>query len=114
MIHKAKKIDLELRIIQATNFWSRMKGLLFHKTPIVDEGLLISKCNSIHMFFMRFPIDVVFLNQNNIVVKVVLNLKPWQIVSPVHTADSTLELPTGTIVKWNICEGDSIKISSNI
>ncbi|MFC6038761.1 DUF192 domain-containing protein [Paenisporosarcina macmurdoensis] len=99
-----------MRIKHATTFWSRFRGLLFYKSPIVDEGLLITSCNSIHMFFMRFPIDVVFLNQNNIVVKVVLNLKPWRIVSPVHSAYSTLELPSGTISKWNICEGDTIDI----
>lgn len=110
MIHKAKKIDLELRIIQATKFWSRMKGLLFHKTPIVDEGLLISKCNSIHMFFMRFPIDVVFLNQSNTVVKVFLNVKPWTFITPIRDACSTLELPSGTIDKNNICVGDMINL----
>ena len=110
MIHKTKIINLGLRIIPANNFWLRCKGLLFHKKPIVEEGLLLSPCNSIHMFFMRFPIDVVFLNQTNHVVKVVPNLKPWQMVSSVHGAHSTLELPIGTIVKSNICEGDTINL----
>lgn len=110
MIHKTKKINLGLRIIPANNFWLRIKGLLFHKEPVVEEGLLITPCNSIHMFFMRFPIDVIFLNQSNTVVKIVPNVKPWTFIAPVRAAHSTLELPSGTINKSNICEGDTINL----
>ncbi len=109
MIHKYKAINLELRIVHANNFWQRFKGLLFYKSPL-EEGLLITRCNSIHMFFMKFPIDVVFLNQSNTVVKVVSNVKPWSFISPVNLANSTLELPSGTISKRNICVGDTINI----
>ncbi|MBE3102799.1 MAG: DUF192 domain-containing protein [Bacilli bacterium] len=110
----AKTVNLQLRIKLANSYWTRCKGLLFYKKPIVDEGLLITPCNSIHMFFMRFPIDVVFLDQSNGVVKVVSNLMPWKIVPPVHAAHSTLELPIGTIVTRNICEGDTLHLIENI
>ena len=60
------------------------------------------------MFFMRFPIDVVFLDQSNNVVKVVPNIKPWRMVPPVSGAQSALELPTGTIDgNKDIREGDT-------
>lgn len=106
----AKTVHLQLEVKHANTFWTRFKGLQFQKKPIVEEGLLITKCNSIHMFFMRFPIDVVFLNQTNQVVKVVPHLKPWRIVSPVDSARSTLELPIGTIDTRNISVGDTIDL----
>ena len=104
------QIDLPMKIKYANTFWGRLIGLQFQKKPIIDEGLLITKCNSIHMFFMRFPIDVVFLDQSNQVIKVVPHLRPWRIVPPVETASSTLELPIGTIVKRNISVGDTINL----
>ncbi|MCZ8537261.1 DUF192 domain-containing protein [Paenisporosarcina quisquiliarum] len=106
----AKTIDLQIQITHATNFESRLKGLLFQKKAITKEGLLLTPCNSVHMFFMRFPIDVVFLNQTNKVVKVVSDLKPWRIVPPVSGAHSALELPVGTILERDICVGDWIEI----
>ena len=105
---ESKTINLQLRIKHADSFWKRFKGLLFYKKPIIEEGLLITPCNSIHMFFMRFPIDVVFLDESNNVVKVVPHIKPWRVVLPVRNARSALELPTGTVDKKNIREGDTI------
>nr|WP_019412403.1 DUF192 domain-containing protein [Paenisporosarcina sp. TG20] len=105
---KTKIINLPYRINIANNFWTRFKGLQFQKKPLVEEGLLITPCNSIHMFFMRFPIDVVFLYQSNNVVKIVSNINPWRIVPPVKDAHSALELPSGTIIEKNICVDDKI------
>lgn len=104
----AKTIELQLKIKHANSFWTRFKGLLLYKKPFIEEGLLITPCNSIHMFFMRFPIDVAFLDQSNNVVKLVSNIKPWRVVPPVRGAHSALELPSGTIFLKDICEGDTI------
>ncbi|WP_249869050.1 DUF192 domain-containing protein [Oceanobacillus saliphilus] len=106
----AKEINLLLKIRFANTYWTRFKGLLFHKHPIVEEGLLITPCNSVHMFFMRFPIDVVFLDQSNTIVKVVEELKPWKLVAPVHGAMKALELPVGTISNSKMFVGDTINI----
>ncbi|MFC3015786.1 DUF192 domain-containing protein [Virgibacillus litoralis] len=109
---EALEISLPFEIKIADSYWARLKGLLFYKKPFTEEGLLITRCKSVHMFFMRFPIDVVFLDHSNKVVKAIPNLKPWKVVPPVSNADSALELPTGTIVKNHITEGDIIKLSS--
>ena len=106
----AKTIDLQIKITHATTLGSRFKGLLFHKKPITKEGLLLKPCNSVHMCFMRFPIDVVFLDSSNKVVKVVSDLKPWRIVPPVSGAHAALELPAGTVKAREICVGDWIKV----
>lgn len=105
-----KEINLALKIKLANTYLTRLKGLLFHKQPLVKEGLLITPCNSVHMFFMRFSIDVVFLDSSNRIVKVVEDLKPWRIVAPVRGASKALELPVGTIKCSNMTVGDKIKL----
>lgn len=62
----------------ARTFAERAKGLIGTKDLAADEGMLIEKCNAIHTFFMSFPIDAVFLDASDRVVKVVRGIKPWR------------------------------------
>ncbi len=101
---------IPITIIKADTFGKRLKGLMFRTRPLHKEGLLIKPCNAIHMCFMFFSIDVVFLSEQNEVVKVVPNLKPWRFVLPVKGADATLELPAGAIVRYEIKEGDYLNL----
>ncbi|MBS4213276.1 DUF192 domain-containing protein [Neobacillus rhizophilus] len=93
----------------ADSIMKRVIGLMFRKKPIVNEGLWIIPCNAVHMFFVRFPIDIVFINKQNEVVKVYHSLKPWKMTKPVKTAYSTLELPDGSIKKLGIEIGCIVK-----
>jgi len=61
------------------------------------HGLWIEPCNSIHMFFMRFAIDVLFLDREGNVKRVLLNLRPWRVSPIVFGARTTVELPAGTL-----------------
>jgi uncharacterized membrane protein (UPF0127 family) len=92
----------------ANTFFKRLKGLLGKKDFPENEGLYIPKCNSIHMFFMKFPIDVLFLDQNKQIVFLLEDFSPWKIKSPVKKAIATLELPSGTIKKHSLKVGDNI------
>ena len=56
----------------------RIRGLIGTKDLPLDEGMLILKCNAIHTFFMSFPIDAIFLDKNDNVVKTVKNIRPWR------------------------------------
>jgi uncharacterized protein len=85
--------DLEL----AKSSWSRFVGLMGRPTLEKGRGLWIEPCNSIHMFFMRFAIDVLFLDRQRRVKKVMLNLKPWRISPIVLGARTVVELPAGTL-----------------
>jgi uncharacterized protein len=85
--------DLEL----AKSSWSRFVGLMGRPTLEKGRGLWIEPCNSIHMFFMRFAIDVLFLDRQRRVKKVMLNLKPWRISPIVFGARTVVELPSGTL-----------------
>ncbi|MCG7344132.1 DUF192 domain-containing protein [Sporosarcina sp. ACRSL] len=107
----SKTIFLPFPINRADTAWSRFVGLLSHKGPLVDKGLLLTPCNSIHMFFMWHPIDAVFLDKSNCVVKTVSYLKPWRVILPVKNAHSTLELPVGTVKKEKIRVGDTMQFN---
>jgi hypothetical protein len=90
----------------ASSFLSRSKGLLGRKSLNPAEGLLLKPCNSIHMFFMRFAIDVVFLSPEHVVLKAIQEIKPWRLSPLVRGAQEALELPVGTIVSAQIEPGD--------
>ena len=70
---------LGVRAKVARTFFERAKGLIGTKSLMTGEGLLILRCNSIHTFFMSFPIDAAFLDRNDNVVKVVRNIHPWRL-----------------------------------
>jgi uncharacterized protein len=108
---KGKTINIPFQIKMADSFFTRLKGLMFRKDPIKDEGLWIVPCNAVHMFFMKFPIDIVLLNKKNEVVALQHNLNPWSMTKPIKAAHSTLELPVGSIKKFGICAGDIIHCS---
>ncbi len=80
----------------ASNWWSRFRGLML-ASPLDDgEGLRIEPCGSIHMMFMRFPIDAVFYNEDGTVTKVSRNVRPWTgFAFGGRGAKGVLELPVG-------------------
>jgi uncharacterized membrane protein (UPF0127 family) len=82
------------RVAIADRAGSRMRGLLGRRTLPTGEGLLLAPAPSIHTAFMRFPIDVVFLDADLRVVKLVQKLAPWRTASA-RRAKSVLELPAG-------------------
>ncbi len=61
----------------ARGFWSRLRGLMLAPPLQPGEGLVILPCSSIHMFFMRFPIDAVFFDRDARVTRVARHVRPW-------------------------------------
>ena len=90
--------------------WQRMRGLLGRDGLAPGEGMLIKHCWSIHTFFMRFAIDVVYLNGDGRVLKIVENLAPWRL-SCCWGARRTLELPAGYVAGSDIGVGASLVVS---
>lgn len=94
----------------AENFFSRSVGLLSKKSMSEAEALVIKPCNSIHTFFMKFAIDVLFVNKKNEIVALYENVKPWRIL-PIHlTSKYVIELAAGQIEVKNICLSDIISV----
>jgi uncharacterized protein len=106
-----KTINIPYQIKMADSFITRFKGLMFRKQPIQNEGLWIVPCKAVHMFFMKFPLDIILLNDQNEVVKVYISLKPWKMTKPMKEAYSTLELPAGSVDKLGIGIGYKIECS---
>ncbi len=93
----------------AKSSWARFMGLMGRSSMPAGSALWIEPCNSIHMFFMGFAIDVVFLDRQMRVKKVMLNLKPWRVSPIVFGARTTVELPTGTLAGSAALAGRSLR-----
>lgn len=93
----------------ADNFISRTVGLISKKEISQAEGLLIKPCCSIHTFFMRFDIDVLFVNRKHEVIALYENVKPWKVL-PIHpTSQYVVEFTAGTISSKQISKGNILK-----
>jgi uncharacterized membrane protein (UPF0127 family) len=99
------------RIRVAGSFGDRMVGLLRTPALAAGEGLWIERTSSIHMFFMRYPIDAVFVAADGRVTKVVPNLKPWRVVWWARGARDCLELPAGGASAAGIEVGDRLRLT---
>lgn len=87
--------------------WLRLRGLLGRKPIAEQQGLLISPCNSVHTIGMSYSIDVVYLDKNKNVVKIVENLTPYR-ASICTKATQVIELQAGNVIKKNIKIGDKL------
>ena len=98
------------RIRVASSSLDRSVGLL--RTPEVKpgEGLWIERSPSIHMFFMPYAIDAVFVSQDGRVTKIAANLKPWRIVPWARGARDCLELRAGAAAESGTQVGDQLRI----
>ena len=96
----------------ATSLVALTAGLMFRRSLDPGRGLWLNPCNGIHMLFMRFPIDAVFLDSRERVRKVYRKLpRWWGLVWFVWGARSVLELPSGSTAEIDLQRGDQIVIS---
>ena len=98
MILDAKLVDRATGVVIADSlevadgFWSRLVGLQFRKALPRGRAMLLTPCSSIHTFFLRFPIDVIFLDRQGQVLMVHRGVRPWRALWPVRHAHAVLEL----------------------
>jgi uncharacterized membrane protein (UPF0127 family) len=90
---------------------TRRVGLLKHTRLEPGEGLWIIPCESVHTFFMKFAIDLVYLDKHRKVRKVRHAMRPWRL-SACLTARSVLELPAGTVAQTGTQAGDELAIET--
>ncbi len=84
-------------VILAESQSARMRGLLGRDSLPTDIGMLIRPCRSIHMWFMRFPIDVAFLDHEMQVLKVSRNVRPWHLAFAPGKTHCVLETAAGVL-----------------
>ena len=100
---------LASKVFKADTAWTRARGLLGRGSLEPQEAMWIAPCAMIHTFFMRFNIDVVFLDGGLRVVRVSENIRPWRVSPWVPRARSVLELMGGTI-KGSVQTGDRVEL----
>ena len=94
----------------ADNPLSRFAGLMFRAGLREGHGLALRPCNSIHMFFMRFPLDVIFVDGDGRVVRVLDSIRPWRATSFVAGAKAAIELPAGTASRAGVVPGTVVRM----
>lgn len=99
-------------IREARNFSERFIGLMGRADLPFGQGLHLVPCNSVHTFFMRIPIDLVFLDEGGRVLKAVSELPPWRATPPIFKARSVLELPAGVLLGSGTSEGDTLSFET--
>ncbi len=107
--HKKTGFILGENIKVASRFFERLIGLMFVKEMKNMDGLLIENSNSIHNCFVRFPIDVIFLNSELKVIKILSGFKPWRFSWIYWRASRVLELPTNTVPE-SVKVGDYLEV----
>lgn len=96
-----------LHIIAAHRFQARLIGLLGRRALAPDQALWLAPCNNVHTFFMRFSIDVVFIDRAGVVLAIVAHLTPWR-VAAAWRAHGCLELAAGGASRYALTVGQCL------
>ena len=96
----------------ASSWSERMVGLLRTPEPGPGHGLWIDRTSSIHMFFMRYPLDIVFVDGRGRVTKVVERLRPWRAVLWAPGSRDCVELGVGSVAASGTQRGDQLEVTS--
>lgn len=91
-------------------FFSRLTGLMFKKHLPDGSGIILKPCTQIHTCFMRFNIDVIFLDKDLNVLHVIENMPPWRISPLFLKARYTVEMPADTL-KGRVKKGEKLSLS---
>ena len=95
-------------LILAESTWDRMRGLLGRDQLDAETAMLLRPCKSIHMWFMRFPIDAAFIDKEMKVLKIARHLGPWQLAFGPRKTHCVLEAASGALSKLK--PGDRLRI----
>lgn len=110
VFHVESKREISSHMKYAKTFFERTKGLMFVSHMKGFDSLLIEKCNSVHNCFVKFPLDLIFLNDELEVIKVIHNFKPWRFTRMYLKATKVLELNVGGAN--GIKKGDHLEVKS--
>jgi uncharacterized membrane protein (UPF0127 family) len=109
LVNVTRQTTLAERITLADTFVSRLAGLMGRSQLPNGEGLVISPCSSVHTFFMRFAIDVIFIDREYRVIRTIPAMRPFRFSPYVRSARQVVELPTGTIERSQTRVGDILR-----
>jgi uncharacterized membrane protein (UPF0127 family) len=110
VINATRGAALAERAALADSMMTRAVGLLGQASLPEGSGLVIDPCTSIHMFFMRFAIDALYVAQDGTVLRVVSNLRPWRLGPISLSSRYVVELPAGTAARTGTQPGDQLRV----
>jgi len=108
VVNRTRGVALANRAELADRPWSRFLGLMGRRGWARSDGLVLQPEQWVHCFFMRMPIDVLHLDRDGRVCRVVPNLRPWRLGPLVPSSRTVVELPEGTLVRSGTAVGDVI------
>jgi uncharacterized protein len=110
--NRTRGVYLATDLIIARSHWTRFRGLMATNAAAFPpgRGLWIMPSHGVHTFAMRFPIDVLYLDGDRVVVHLEEQLKPWRVAAIRIQAKSVLELPPGTVHQSSTALGDQVDI----
>jgi len=114
LINQTKNTVLAKDVFIAKTPFLRIKGLLGRKTFPAGQAIILEPCNSIHTFFMRFPIDVVFVDKNYKIINALPGLNPNRISRIYWRSCRVIELPAGILNLTNTQVQDQLQLLSNL
>lgn len=94
----------------ASSLWRRGLGLMGRARLLPGSGLWLEPCSSIHMLFMRFPLDVAFVDAGGTVLRIYPGLRPWRVTRWVRSARAAVELPAGTLEAAGVQVGSRLRL----
>lgn len=106
VVNKTRDSVLGARVEIADRWWTRLRGFLRRPPPAQGEGLLLSPCRGVHMWGVKFPLDVIFVDRHGRVVAIYGELQPGKRTSYHFGAEHALEVPAGTIAATGTQVGD--------
>lgn len=112
LYNESKQAIILEKLTIADSFFKRLIGLLGKKEISADEGIFINPCKSIHTFFMKFPIDVVFLDKSQKVIFIQECIQPNKVTPFIKKSKTVIEMKGNKIKKDGIISmGDYLKIT---
>lgn len=110
IMDRPMKKPIIIEAIEARSFKQRALGLIGRHSMDDADAIFFPRCSAIHMMFMRFPIDALFIDSQGRVVKIYKDLKPWRFAVS-WSASQVLELPAGRASHYGVKRGGYVQIN---
>lgn len=108
--HRATGQLLAEKVVLANTFLTRLRGLIARSRLAPTEALWLRPCNGVHTWWMHYAIDVIFLDRDLRIVKLVENMRPFRLTAPHREARSVLEMAARSISHAQLKIGDQLEL----
>jgi len=110
VVNATRDQELAGRVLLADGWWTRLRGMMGRPEPAEAEGMLLAPCQSVHMYWMKYPLDVAFLASDDRVVATYHGLAPSRRSKWHRDAEKALELKAGRLAATQTEVGDRLEL----